>query len=691
MSIYKEILELRKIVDNSTRGYKFEQAIRELLPWDRKPPIALALPNVSEQLDAIFIWKNYPYLIECKAKSDTITPGSSDWEDFELKIRKRKNNVFGIFCSLGEVSEKVYANAEILNREGHSLFILAGDFWEELEKTGLPIIDLLEYMQLFGKIKFLPKPPNLNNIKSWFYDKESVNNKLSDIAKKYSSTFLRRYKLPNHEILYVRRDLDIQFENYIKENRPNSLKIKEESKEKQPRQITIIRDFSGAGKTTFAVEAALQSNLCFSVVIAANEEHIDEKFTKFFTELGNDCGLFELVSVNKPIVFFVDSLDEASFNLTQKRHEILSILRYAEDYLSLKCSIQNLSAFPIMIAFSIREEYWRDWEYLFEGRRKNEIRTRISSFSEPEFDKALKNYSIGFDYKITNPVNSNLKRVLSVPINLQIFSEAHKHEGNIEIFEAWESGVLIQYFNRKQDDIGKRNIIPFRPQIFIKLICNIAYLIVEKRENKILFSEFNELVGSKFNSLTSYEDEIIIALTSEHILVRDIEQFQSYRFRHSRFIEFLLAMHIVSLVHDTDDVQCLDMYTQIAFDSGMVLMFRIHEDIKTICKVRYPNLLDKINKYYGGSTVFMSRKLSFLRASLAVSPKTDEEDLNFILKNIAPEQPDTMWDAFFILTAKANNQGQEILLHMFDIVWATNECRTSDSRFRKKSLYDLNF
>jgi hypothetical protein len=102
--IYNQILALYNEKKDIERGHKFEILVREILPWDKKPPIVMS-PK-TEQLDGVFVYKNTIYIIECKAKKRAITGGSPDWDDYANKIIRREGkNVIGIFCSLGKVNK----------------------------------------------------------------------------------------------------------------------------------------------------------------------------------------------------------------------------------------------------------------------------------------------------------------------------------------------------------------------------------------------------------------------------------------------------------------------------------------------------------------------------------------------------------------------------------------------------------
>lgn len=656
--MYKEIIGLREIKNAVDRGYKFEQIIREIQPWDRKPPVVASVP--SEQLDGIFVWKNQAYLIESKAKVDLITPGSHDWEDFELKIRRRKNAVVGLFCSLYSVNESIYERAKELNQQGHYVIVLAGDFWDEINNEQLSIEDLLDYMNLFGRVKFLSKPPMIKIIKNWFYDKESTEKKVFDICKKSSATFLRRHKSPFHESLYVARDIDNLIESYSKDLKPSSLKKTKE----QPKQICLLRDYSGSGKTTLSLELINKSLTFYGTGLTANESDIDEKISLFFSSLGQKAGLYELESLNKPIVFVIDSLDEANYDLHRKKKEILSILKFIDE-LNKIAESNGFICFPALFVFTIREDYWRDWESLFEGRKRLDVNKRISTFSSNEFLKAIEKYSNSYNYKITNEISSETSKVLSSPINLLIFSETYQFQGNIVISEIWEGNVIDAYFTRKKEDIHKRYIPGLTSNVLYQLISLLSFHIVKAKKNSILQNEVDLILHENFSMLIPYSDEIVNALISELIIVRDPENLNHLRFRHSRFIEFLLAYYIVNTIEKDNNLEKLDYYTQISFESGIVLMFRIHDDIRYIGRTKFPNLISRIEDYYSRSNFFMTKKMLRLRSQIAVNAKTEDEDIVLILKNINSNDPDLITNAYFIIVAKSNNQSPLTILNLF--------------------------
>jgi hypothetical protein len=190
---YPHLLALRNCKDRVLCGYRFEQIIREILPWDVRPP--LALTGRHEQIDAFFVWNNIHFLVECKAKRQ-IKVGSHDWEDFELKVRSRDGSVVGLFCSLFALPDALYSAAEILNRQNLITIVIGGDIWEGLAKHGISLSDYLRYMLLHAKAKYLARPASLTDVRNWHYDRTTSAKRISNVLAPHSAYFLRRYKAP---------------------------------------------------------------------------------------------------------------------------------------------------------------------------------------------------------------------------------------------------------------------------------------------------------------------------------------------------------------------------------------------------------------------------------------------------------------------------------------------------------------
>lgn len=190
-NFYAQIISLYSEVDKQKRGYAFEQLVREIQPWSYKPPIS-AVGN-GEQLDGVYEWDGRIFIVEAKAKETKIMQGSSDWEDFELKIRRRNKSVVGLFLSLYDIDENIIRQCEIMNREGYSIFVIYGDIWEKLYDEPISFELILKYLLINSRINNKATVTTVESVKKWFYRNDEIIQKYNDICVKSSSTFLRRY------------------------------------------------------------------------------------------------------------------------------------------------------------------------------------------------------------------------------------------------------------------------------------------------------------------------------------------------------------------------------------------------------------------------------------------------------------------------------------------------------------------
>jgi hypothetical protein len=676
---YKEVLRLMDIEDDQQRGYKFEQIIREILPWEHRPPITGM--TRSEQFDAIFMFAGHPYLVEVKAKKTRITPGSHDWEDFALKVIRRKNNLAALFISLFALPNSIFDDAADLVKQGHRVIVLDKSFWEDIATNHIPLEHVLEYMMLFGSIKSIAKPPDIQTIIEWRFERQHTDKEITNCCKHLSSTFLRRFKIPEHEKIYVSREIDTKVVAYAKQLRPSSLQQSLELgklKMKKVRQLCLLRDLSGSGKTTFALEQAIQKDIFFGTGITANQQAIDTALVDFIESLGSYHGLPKLKTLNKPIVFVVDSLDEVMTDIESKKRELNSMIRFLEEELNPAAQRSGLMTFPILLVYTIREEYWRNWESAFEGRLKYDLKNIISVFTESELPIALKKYGDAFDYSIVNEPDAATRAVLSHPINLHIVSQTHKHQGEVVIENIWETSVLDTYFSRKQDDLSKHRIEGLTKKVFFKLLSLLAMLFVRQKRNFLEEDSIEQVIAEKFPNLEQYIEDIILGLSGEQILIKDSERVSlAYRFMHNRYLEYLMAVYIVEVVEKEKGTQSLDNLTQITFDSGLVLMYRVHDDIRHISKQKYPETYKLIEKFYASSRDYMTKRVTNLRAAIAIGKSTGQEDLNLILKNASKNDPTIVYDSFFIFCSKINQINKEDLVTLFVLAfpWLGNRAR----------------
>lgn len=680
--MYSQIVSLRDCVNKQEKGYKFEQIAREILPWSYKPPISISsVKETSEQIDAFFEWNGTYYLVEVKAKEKKITPGSSDWEDFELKLRKRGGRCTGIFLSLGSVSSGVIDSAKNLNRQGHWTIVLHGNHWDELEGNYIPFKDLLRYMLFRVRSVFDPCPQDISHVKRWCYNRDDVIKHISSICQKESSVFLRRYKLIRHEELYVKRAIEKKIydaADLLIPSKLNNERKRRKIKGKRtiltdrasPKQVVLIRDSSGCGKTTLMVNCSLERKKFFGFAKAASENDID-RLMEVFLNLGNDYGINKIIAANKPLVLLIDSLDEAS-KLTNKKREIISIMKQLNELNSLAIK-HNMIAYPILLVFTLRDDYWRDWESVFEGQRMRTYRKQFSVFTEDEYSVAQEKYSSSYKYEINNDLSVESKMVLSVPFNLQIFSESHEYHGLIDIEDVFEEDVMHLYFQRKREEILKRKIPGFYSNEFMAICCELAMICNKTKSNGFLYEQIVESITGIDKTFKINLDDIILALKSEHIIMRDPENHVKYRFRHSRFLEYLIAYHIVCEVLRRYNKKRLEDVTDQTIDSGIVSMFRVYDYMRDISAKEFPDRCRKIEEFYSESKIYMAGNVSRLRSNIASGSKTNKEDIKLIIRHTKASDPENIWNSFFIIAAKKNGQKKDRLLEFFTLAWKKNQ------------------
>jgi hypothetical protein len=679
-SLYEQILALRAIRDAPRRGWLFEQAIREVLPWDVRPP--LSINAEAEQLDAFFEWNSWLFLVEAKAKEGQITRGSHDWEDFELKLRRRHGACIGLFCSLYPVPSALFDAATDLIKNNITTVILAGDFWDELASETLPLQDVLHHAVLNARARLIAVPPRLSDIRRWTYDKQQVSIKLERACGSYSALFLRRHKLPHHSELYIRRGIDhdiVQMAELLCPSRLAVLSKTRISKDKSyetertlPAQLCLFRDSSGSGKTTISVEIAMTRSPYLGIATAAIENDID-KVGEFLSAVGADYGLNELRAVNQPLLLAIASLDEAR-SVAGKTSQVLSLLRFLDD-LNVLAAARNLIAFPIAFVFTVREDYWERWRTLFEGRTAVVSRKRFSQFSAPEFDQALSRYSAVYNYSLSLRATEESIRVLSLPFNLQVFSEAHEHHGELQSGEVLDEMVLGLYFARKREDILKHRIPGLTGASFMAVTSSVAMAMLTRKVNRLAVKDLLESIRQAVPIVRGQEDEIGRALLSEQIIARDSEGATDVRFRHSRFIEYLVAYFVALNISRDPSIDNMMRLTDTIFESAIVSMYRVHEFIKFIVAREFPDELNSILNYYAGSHRYMAANLQRLRTDIAHGEQTNRSDLDLIIKSSGSSSPDVIWDGFFVLAAKSNGQSSSQVVDAFEVAWKMNEGR----------------
>jgi len=690
MTDYTTILALRGETNAQRRGYLFEQAIREILPWSFRPP--LAVNAETEQFDAFFEWNGWHFLVEMKAKEDPIRAGSHDWEDFELKILKRSGICIGLFFSLWNLNEKVYARASYLNEQRCTTIVIAGDTWEQLAANNLDLEEFIRYMVFYGRATFASQVPDLNKVRRWTLDRDAIMKQVGQLSQAHSATFLRRHKLSRHGQVYLGRDIDKDIRDMAASLRPSRLSHDKrqhrrgdtsvEVRRARPDQVALIKDLSGSGKTTLSVELALERDRFFGMSKAALEADID-KLDDLLLRIAKDRGVRALTAVDKPIVYVIDSLDEAS-TVPQKRKEVRSLFE-ALRTLNEVAEEFGLIAFPILLVFTVRHDLWREWESYFEGRRAREFVRRFSIFSPIEAKEALDRYSKAYEFQIEGELDSDTSLILSHPFSLQVFSEAHEYVGRVEATKLVSHNALALYFERKKEDLLKRPIPGFQGDIILNVCSEIAMAMVDAHKNDAARSLVAEIIAGKYPILTGFSEAITNSLVSEQILVRDADNSTNVRFRHIRFIEYLVAYHVAFNLNKfkqtedrrlwktgrkaTDKGEVLENFTKRIFQSNFLSIYYIHDFIKSIATSVFPNIQSMLSDYYAADNEYMRRLLSSRRLDIAEGKTTDEGDIGTIQLSMISRDVDLCWDAFFVLAARPNRQGQPRILQAFEVAW----------------------
>ncbi len=686
---YESILALRTMQDAVRRGYLFEAAMRENFPWTFRPPLAVV--GDAEQLDAFFEWNSWHFLIEAKAKKDTIQAGSHDWEDFALKLMKRSGQCIGLFCSLGPVAPGIEQAATDLNKRGLTTLILAGPVWDELNETGLGLGDLLRFMVAQARSKYLPSPPALRKVRDYAYDVAESRREIRTFCRAQSATFLRRHRLPRHSDVYVPRSVDAQIAAFAQALKPSALDRASRARQRdeqsyqaariRPAQLLVIRDASGAGKTTSLVELALRSKEFHGLARAALEPETDD-LTKTMQKLGDDYGLAKLRAVNEPLVVAVDSLDEAA-HISHKQGEINGLIRSVEDDLNGEdlnstARAAGMLAFPIGLVFTVREDYWERWNAFFDGRNTIMLLQRLSHFTVGELDSALAKYAHAYSFQLPK-VPLEARRVLEVPFNLQVFSEANEYRGVLSgdaVDEILNQDVLTLYFERKREEILKRHTSGLSGKLAISALANVAMELTAQNRSEIAWERVEEIVIDTDPLQRANVDQITRALISDQLLTPSSEDHRQLRIRHSRFQEYLVAYHICHQVSRGEGTAFLDATTTQVFKATSISMFRVHKLVLHICERYFPERLGIVTEFYASSSEYMTRNLLHLRGRLGKGKATEQSTIGLILQAGAIADPDVSWDSFFVIAARLNEQPEGMILEAFEKAWVTNSTRS---------------
>jgi len=373
--------------------------------------------------------------------------------------------------------------------------------------------------------------------------------------------------------------------------------------------------------------------------------------------LGPENCIRQLIAADRPIIYAVDSLDEAA-NLPNKHREVRALLKAFTQLNKFATSV-GLLCFPLGVVFTVREDFWREWESLFEGAPANTFLKRFSFFNPEQTLLALKRYSDAYGFKLRSSLDKSSLGVLSHPFNMQIFAEANEYRGEVSADRVLDENVLSLYFERKQEDILKRPIAGFTPAILMNILSAIAVAVADRGENALPASVLSEEIGTAAPFLKPFAPDIIRSIASEQIVVRDTELVTRYRFRHMRFIEYLVAFFIAGKLDQARDPRELDRLVSKYVGGDFLSLYYVHEFMSFICRTNYPDTYSSLTEYYSQSTHYVGRLLRMRRSDIAAGSKTSTLDIDVIKGASANADPAVAWDSFFVIAAKNNQQGRD--------------------------------
>jgi hypothetical protein len=105
-------------------------------------------------------------------------------------------------------------------------------------------------------------------------------------------------------------------------------------------------------------------------------------------------------------------------------------------------------------------------------------------------------------------------------------------------------------------------------------------------------------------------------------------------------------------------------------------MFRIHDYIRFICNTEFPEPKEFFENYYSKSTKYMKSNVIRLRSHIAGGSSTSKENIELIIKHTESSVPEVVWESFFVMTAKRNNQSVEKIIDFHVLSWKTNSKRS---------------
>jgi hypothetical protein len=556
---------------------------------------------------------------------------------------------------------------------------------------------VLRYLIHHARGRFEPRLPAIPKVQNWLYKMQDAAAVLRTRSIRSSSTFLGRNKIANHEALYVPRRLDKEILDLLKAARPSKLEQTQKSRQRTassgettevttyrsaPPQICIVRDASGAGKTTLSVQLALSGDR-IAVAVAARDEDSD-RLTRFLEEPDEETVFQLLTMVDEPLVLVLDSLDEA-IDAEDKKRQVISLVRRIDELNEGAREARGLLAFPIVLVTTIRDEYWEGWVRVFEGRNTVSFVRRLAGFSGDEAELAIERYEAVYRFALERPLTPEVRKLLSLPFDLQVFSEGSRYRGLVPHADILNESVLDVFFRRKKDDITRRAVPGLTGGNMMELISELAREMLDEGRHDLPRSRVFDVIKARFPILWGSEKEVLFALLSEQILTSDDDvDAGPVRFRHARFVEYLVAFKFLTVVqhnherlrrHERQALDDLERLTLATLSSNLVSALRVHDAVRYLSASHFPGTENLIDAYYAQSAEYMRKRIRRVRAYVGLGDATDPSEIALIVRAVGSKSPEIAWEGFWVLAAKNNDQPTDLILDAFEVAWTTNAGR----------------
>ncbi|MGI5233481.1 caspase, EACC1-associated type [Actinoallomurus sp. CA-142502] len=505
------------------------------------------------------------------------------------------------------------------------------------------------------------------------------------VGRRASAAFLRRNKLPNHQLIYVRRALDRDLATVTRAVAPGALERLtrrrtfrhrgEQAVDRDvPPQIVLVLDPPGSGKTMLATQLALADEAFFCVARTADDPGVHE-LNEVLRDLGGKDPLDLLVETGMPLVYVVDGLDEA--DNPESRRAIVQLLKTLGK-LNAAADRRRLLAFPVLLVFTARDDTWERWISVFEGRSVVRFKDRLARFSDEELGQALTRYSEAYQYSLVGSRTPDGTEALSVPFNLRVLSEAYEFQGPVRFGDALGENVLQQYFERRRSNIAAQGISGLTATVFMELAGDLALAAVRTPEARIPEQTALRLIAERSPRLRGNEREVLGLLIAEQLLRHDGTG--ALRFRYPAFIEYLVALTAVR----SPGLDRLEEVTEKVAAAPEVSSAAVRRNVRSLARSMPPEVARQANTVYTTSPTYVTANLTTFRSDLGRGTVTAAEDLETIHRTIGRMSPADAWEAFFVVVAKPNGQPADRVVYAFGHAWDKNSRRPDRWRLLEK-------